>query len=108
MFSLRDIHPLSEFQRGAKAFIARLKETKTPMVLTVNGKAAAVVQDAESYQHLLDRMELLESIAGIRKSIEEFEQGQGIPLKQAFQRVRRGSQQRLESIDQLLGDDPEI
>ena len=84
MLSLSDIHPLSEFQRGAKAFLARLKETKAPMVLTVNGKAAAVVQDAESYQQLLERMELLESIVGIRKSIEEFDRGQGVSLKEAW------------------------
>jgi prevent-host-death family protein len=88
MLSLSDIHPLSEFQRGAKAFLVRLKETKAPMVLTVNGKAAAVVQDAESYQQLLDRLELLESIAGIRKSIEEFDRGEGMPLKEAFQQLR--------------------
>jgi len=88
MLSLSDIHPLSEFQRGAKAFLARLKETKAPMVLTVNGKAAAVVQDAESYQQLLDKVELLESIVGIRKSIEEFEQGEGMPLKEAFQQLQ--------------------
>ncbi|NEP59576.1 MAG: type II toxin-antitoxin system Phd/YefM family antitoxin [Symploca sp. SIO2G7] len=88
MLSLSDIHPLSEFQRGAKAFLVRLKETKAPMVLTVNGKAAAVVQDAESYQQLLDKVELLESIVGIRKSIEEFEQGEGMPLKEAFQQLQ--------------------
>ncbi|NET58568.1 MAG: type II toxin-antitoxin system Phd/YefM family antitoxin [Symploca sp. SIO2E6] len=88
MLSLSDIHPLSEFQRGAKAFLARLKETKAPMVLTVNGKAAAVVQDAQSYQELLDKVELLESIVGIRKSIEEFEQGEGMPLKEAFQQLQ--------------------
>ncbi|MGB7444070.1 MAG: type II toxin-antitoxin system Phd/YefM family antitoxin [Coleofasciculaceae cyanobacterium] len=88
MLSLSEIHPLSEFQRGAKAFIARLKETKAPMVLTVNGKAAAVVQDAESYQQLLDRIELLESIVGIRKSIEEFDRGEGMPLKEAFQQLQ--------------------
>ena len=88
MLSLSDIHPLSEFQRGAKAFLARLKETKAPMVLTVNGKAAAVVQDAESYQQLLERMELLESIVGIRKSIEEFDQGQGMPLKEAWKQLQ--------------------
>ena len=88
MLSLSEIHPLSEFQRGAKAFLARLKETKEPMVLTVNGKAAAVVQDAESYQQLLDRIELLESIAGIRKSIEEFQQGEGIPLKEAWKQFQ--------------------
>ncbi|MGK7961793.1 type II toxin-antitoxin system Phd/YefM family antitoxin [Crocosphaera sp.] len=88
MVSLNDIHPLSEFQRGAKAFLARLKETKSPMVLTVNGKAAAVVQDAQSYQELLDRLELLESIAGIRKSMKEFEQGKGLPLKEAFDQLK--------------------
>ncbi len=88
MLSLCDIHPLSEFQRGAKAFLVRLKETKTPIVLTVNGKAAAVVQDAESYQQLLDKIELLESIAGIRKSMEEFERGEGIPLKKGFQQLQ--------------------
>lgn len=88
MLSLSDIHPLSEFQRSAKAFLAKLKATKAPMVLTVNGKAAAVVQDAESYQELLERLELLESIAGIRKSIEEFEQGEGMPLNEAWKQLR--------------------
>ncbi len=88
MLSLSEIHPLSDFQRGDMAFLARFKETKTPMVLTVNGKAAAVVQDAESYQELLDRIELLESISGIRKSIEEFDRGEGMPLKKAFQQLQ--------------------
>ena len=84
MFSLRDIHPLSEFQRGAKMFLDKLKETKSPIVLTVNGTAAAVVQDAESYEKMIDRLELLESVAKIRQSINEFEQGEGMPLNQAF------------------------
>ena len=84
MLNLSNIHPLSEFQRGVKMFLDRLKETKSPIVLTVNGKAAAVVQDAESYQKLIDRLELLESVAKIRQSIKEFEQGEGMPLNQAF------------------------
>jgi len=88
MLSLGDIHPLSEFQRGAKAFLTKLKETKTPMVLTVNGKAAAVVQDAESYQELLNRLELLESMTGLRKSMEEFEQGKGMLLKEAWKQLQ--------------------
>ena len=58
------------------------------MVLTVNGKAAVVVQDAESYQRLLERLEQLEVMAGLRRSLDEFEQGKGIPLDQAFQDFR--------------------
>jgi prevent-host-death family protein len=86
--SLRNIYPLSEFQRGAKAFLEKLRGTKEPIVLTVNGKASVVVQDAESYQDLLDRLEHLEVITGIRKSLEEFEQGKGITLDEAFQQLQ--------------------
>lgn len=85
---LRNIHPLSEFQRSAKSFLETLKETKSSIVLTVNGKAAVVVQDAESYQLMVERMELLESMLGIRKSLEEFDQGKGVALDDAFQSLR--------------------
>lgn len=88
-FDLRNIHPLSEFQRSAKSFLTMLKDTRSPVVLTVNGKAAVVVQDAESYQQLLERIERLEVMAGIRQSMEEFDQGQGMPLDEAFQQLRR-------------------
>jgi prevent-host-death family protein len=86
--SLHNIYPLSEFQRAAKAFLEKLRGTKEPIILTVNGKASVVVQDAQSYQELLDRLELLEAIAGIHKSIEEFELGKGIPLDRAFGQLR--------------------
>ena len=86
--SLRNIYPLSEFQRGAKAFLEKLRGSKEPIVLTVNGKASVVVQDAESYQELLDRLEILETSAGIRKSIEEFELGKGMSLDKAFEQLR--------------------
>jgi prevent-host-death family protein len=86
--NLRNIYPLSEFQRGAKAFLEKLRGTKEPIVLTVNGKASVVVQDAESYQELLDRLDILETSVGIRKSLQEFEQGKGIPLDKAFEQLR--------------------
>ncbi|MCC5616822.1 type II toxin-antitoxin system Phd/YefM family antitoxin [Nostoc sp. CHAB 5836] len=86
--SLRNIYPLSEFQRSAKAFLEKLRGTKEPIILTVNGKASVVVQDAQSYQELLDRLELLETSVGIRKSLEQFELGLGIPLDKAFEQLR--------------------
>lgn len=86
--NLRNIHPLSEFQRSAKSFLEEMRMNKSSLVLTVNGKAAAVVQDADAYQDMVERIELLESMLGLRKSLEEFEQGQGVPLDQAFQQLR--------------------
>lgn len=56
MFNLLDIHSLTEFQRNARKFLSRMQESGQPMVLTVNGKAAVVLQDAESYQAMLDEL----------------------------------------------------
>lgn len=49
MIELKNIHSLSDFKRNAKEFIERIKSTQSPMVLTVNGKAEVVVQDAHAF-----------------------------------------------------------
>ncbi len=49
-----DIQSLTTFRRSSGDFMKHLKKSKRPIVLTVNGKAAAVVQDAEAYQRLVD------------------------------------------------------
>ncbi len=45
MLDTRQIHPMSDFLRNHKAHVARLKETRTPEVLTVNGRAEVVLLD---------------------------------------------------------------
>ena len=89
MIDLREVRSVTEFQRNLKDYVGRLKEKKTPMVLTVNGRAEVVVQDAEGYQALLDRLERAETVAAIRQGMEQFERGKGISLKQAEQRLRK-------------------
>ncbi len=85
MVAMTDIHPLTSFQRDAKGYIDRLKRTGKPEVLTVNGRAAVVVQDADSYQMLLDR---LDSIEGIRRGLESARRGEGIPLPSFAKQMR--------------------
>lgn len=89
MIDLREVRSVTEFQRNVKDYVGRLKEKKSPLVLTVNGRAELVVQDAQSYQELLDRLERAEAIAAIRQGIAQFERGEGIPLKEADQRLRK-------------------
>lgn len=89
MIDLREVRSVTEFQRNLKDYVGRLKEKKTPMVLTVNGRAEVVVQDATSYQALLDRLERAETVAAIRQGMEQIERGEGIPLKQAERRLRK-------------------
>lgn len=73
----RDIHSLTDFKRNTTEFVQRLKQTKHPLVLTVNGKAELVVQDAESYQKLLDAVELLETLKGIKLGLAQMDRGEG-------------------------------
>ena len=88
MIDLREVRSVTEFQRNLKEYVGALKQKKTPLVLTVNGRAELVVQNAESYQALLDRLERAESIAALRQGMEEFEQGEGIALKEAEKKLR--------------------
>ena len=89
MIDLREVRSVTEFQRNLKGYVGRLKAKKTPLVLTVNGRAELIVQDARSYQGLLDRLERAERVAAIRQGVEEFERGEGIPLPEAERRLRK-------------------
>jgi len=60
MINLQNIRSLTDFRRNASNYIEQLRETKAPLVLTVNGEAAVVVQDARSFQAILDRLESAE------------------------------------------------
>jgi len=89
MFDLREVRSVTEFQRNLEDYLARLKKKKTPLVLTVNGHAELVVQDAESYQKMLDRLERAETLAAIRRGMEQANRGEGIPLDEAEKRIMK-------------------
>jgi prevent-host-death family protein len=61
VIKLENIHPLTDFKRNAKAFVDRIKATKAPIVLTVNGKAEVVIQDAAAFQDMQNRIQSLEA-----------------------------------------------
>ena len=84
----RDINSLSNFKRDTARFINQMKETGHPVVLTVNGKAELIVQDAESYQKLLDRLDRLEAIAGIQQGLADVKAGRTQSLDEFAQEMR--------------------
>jgi len=85
----RDIQSLSNFKRNTVEFIEQMKQTGNPVVLTVNGKAELVVQDAVSYQKLLDALDRLEAIAGIKQGLADVEAGRTIALSDFEQEMRQ-------------------
>lgn len=54
---------LTEFKANAAKFIEEIKAEPQSLVLTQNGRAAAVVQDMESYQRQLDAIAMLKLAA---------------------------------------------
>jgi prevent-host-death family protein len=57
---LENIKTLTDFKRNAKDYVERIKATKSPLVLTVNGKAEVVVHEAQAFQEMMDRLEQAE------------------------------------------------
>src|SRR5437660_8026116 len=80
----RDIHSLSHFKRNTLEFIRQLKETGAPVVLTVNGKAELVVQDAAAYQNLLDLVGQHETVQTLRERLAAARRGEGRPVDEFF------------------------
>jgi len=77
----RDIHSLTDFKKNTPEFLRQLKDTGEPVVLTINGKAELVVQDAASYQRLLDLAEAAKVIEGISQGLEDMKAGRTISLE---------------------------
>ena len=73
----KDIQSLTTFRRRSGDFMKQLKKSKRPVVLTVKGKAQAIVQDAEAYQRLLDIAARADVYEGIRQGLEQARRGKG-------------------------------
>jgi prevent-host-death family protein len=85
----KDIQSLTTFRRRSGDFLKQLKKSKRPVVLTVKGKAAAIVQDAEAYQRLLDLAASADAEEGIRQSLDDVAQGRTRPAREVFDEIRR-------------------
>jgi len=80
----KDIQSLTTFRRRSGDFMKQLKKSKRPVVLTVKGKAEAVVQDAEAYQRLLDIAARADAEEGIRQGLADARKGRVRPAREFF------------------------
>ncbi len=80
----KDIQSLTTFRRRSGDFMKQLKKSKRPVVLTVKGKAAAVVQDAEGYQRLLDIAAHASAEEGIRQGLQDAKEGKTRSARDVF------------------------
>ncbi len=91
----RDIQTLSDFKQNASKLVKQVQETRQPIVLTVNGKPAVVVQDVESYQKLNDASEYRSTVAALREGLREIDEHESwMPHEKVFESLRARSRRK--------------
>jgi prevent-host-death family protein len=83
----QDIHSLTTFKRDTNGLMKRMKKNGRPIVLTVKGKAEAVVMDPIVYQRLA---EYHDTVAGIRRGLSQASRGLGRSVDEVFDAIERG------------------
>ena len=81
-----NLHPLSAFAINSERVLEQIDAAKSPILLTVNGKAKLVLQDVASYQALLERLEVIE---GLHRGLEDMRAGRVQPAEQVFREIRQ-------------------
>jgi prevent-host-death family protein len=84
----KDIQPLTAFRNNSVKMMRQLKRTKRPVILTVNGKVEAVVQDAAAYQELLDIAATADAREGVRQGLEDVKKGRTRPAREVLSEFR--------------------
>jgi prevent-host-death family protein len=80
----QDIKPLSEIRTGIANFIKQVHDTKRPLIITQHGKGVAVLIDANEFESMQEKIELL---TDIQISLSQIENGQGIVHEDAMDKV---------------------
>ena len=84
-----DIRSITELKRNTNAVLDQIHKTKRPVILTVNGKAAAVIVDAKEYEKIINAFNLLKLLAPAEEDIKE---GRYTEAKNFFAEFKRGKE----------------
>lgn len=84
-----DIRSITELKRNANSVLEQIHKTKRPVILTVNGKAEAVLLDAKEYEKIINAFNLLKLLAPAEEDIKE---GRYREAREFFQEFKSGKE----------------
>ena len=84
-----NIISLTDFKRTAADVVRRIKDDKSPAILTVNGAASVVVLDANEYHRIARDAEMGSMMRGIEDGLKSMEENRGMPLDAAFKMLKQ-------------------
>lgn len=79
-----DIQPVADLQTQADVLLRKVRDTGRPVVLTEEGKGTAVLVDLQTYQSLLDELDLLRDV---QRGLADIEAGRVVPHDEARARL---------------------
>jgi prevent-host-death family protein len=82
----QDIHSMTTFKRNSSGLMKRIRKNGRPLVLTIKGKAEAVLLDAASYQDVADH---LDAVASIRRGLAQAKKGLGRGVDEVFDELEQ-------------------
>ena len=65
----KDIRSITDLKRNTNSVLEQINKTKRPIVLTVNGKAEAVLLSAEEYEKIANAFNLLKLLVPAEEDI---------------------------------------
>ena len=80
-----DVRPVTEFRAHTSAVLSQVHATKRPVILTQNGRSAAVLLDVDVYESLIDELAVLRDV---RTAEQQLDAGMGIPHDDVEKRLR--------------------
>jgi PHD/YefM family antitoxin component YafN of YafNO toxin-antitoxin module len=85
----QDIHSLTEFKTRTPEFLTQLRKTDRAVLLTVNGRAEVAVMSAATFQRVLEALDTLDTIRGIKAGLEDVKAGRTRPAEEFFTEFRK-------------------
>ncbi len=86
----RDIQTVSELKQNASKLIKQVNETGQPIILTLNGKPAAVIQDVESYERMAEAADYRLTVRDLREAQDHVDKGgELIPAEDIYNKLSK-------------------
>jgi prevent-host-death family protein len=82
-----DIRSVTDLKRNTKEILSQVHRTKRPVVLTVNGKADAVLMDTKTYEKHLKASNMARLLA---RAEEDIAAGRTRPIRSFLKEFKHG------------------
>jgi PHD/YefM family antitoxin component YafN of YafNO toxin-antitoxin module len=88
-YGLKETDSLNNFTTNPGPFLEKLRRSGEPLLLTAEGQEGVVVQDAASYQRMLEEVDRLEAIAAIKEGLRDVLAGRTRPMREVLEELAR-------------------